>query len=202
MPVIKQKFDVNHPRPVVWDMLQDIPRVVGCVPGAALDGPLDGDKAKGRVTVKLGPVKANFGGEATISADRADWSAKIAGVGVDKSHASRAKGDVSYRLLSPQPGVTTVEVEVDYALSGSLAQVARGGIVEAVAEQICADFAANLEAEIAAEATPAAPQTPADPAAPPLAEAPRPVARASELNMVQIMLRVVRRKIARLFGRG
>lgn len=205
MAKIQQKFNVRHPRAVVWDTMQDIPLVVSCVPGASLDGPVVNDKAKGRVTVKLGPVKADFGGEATIAMDPSAFAGKIAGVGMDKSHASRAKGDVTYHLESPSPDVTTVVVEVEYTLSGSLAQIARGGIVEAVAEQICMDFAANLEAEIQANAVAATPVEvsadggPADPAVE------RPAARraqSSELNMVQIIWRMLRRKLGRMFSRA
>lgn len=204
MAKIQQKFNVRHPRAVVWDTMQDIPLVVSCVPGASLDGPVVEDKAKGRVTVKLGPVKADFGGEATIAMDPSAFAGKIAGVGMDKSHASRAKGDVTYHLESPSPDVTTVVVEVEYTLSGSLAQVARGGIVEAVAEQICMDFAANLEAEIQANAE-AAPVE-ASPVGGPAEQAvERPVARRAqsrELNMVQIIWRMLRRKLGRMFCRA
>ena len=164
MPQIRQVFTVRHPRSTVWAQFQDLPNVVQCIPGASLTELTAQDKAKGRMTVKLGPVRADFDGEMDIAADEATYTGTIIGAGMAKSHGSRAKGEVKYALEEESGGAATkVSVVVDYTLSGSLAQFARGGIVDAVADQICKDFAANLET--AAErcercrcaATPAAP---------------------------------------------
>lgn len=150
MPTIKQVFTVNHPKAIVWQKFKDIESVVECVPGASLTGPIEAGKAKGRVTVKLGPVKADFSGDAEITTDDATYTGKIAGVGLDKNHSSRAKGSAVYVVEDTGSGTSKVSIDIDYTLSGSLAQFARGGIVEAVAEQICKDFASNLEAELSA----------------------------------------------------
>lgn len=152
MPVLKQSFSVDHPREQVWETFQDLPLVVQCIPGASLEAPPQDGVAKGRMTVKLGPVKADFGGEAEITSDIDTYTGTIVGKGMDKSHASRAKGEVVYRLEDSGHGETVVHVDVDYTLSGSLAQFARGGIVEAVADQITKTFATNLERELNASA--------------------------------------------------
>lgn len=209
MPAIKQVFTVNHPKDVVWQKFQDIDAVVQCLPGASLTGPVVDGKAKGHVTVKLGPVKADFGGEAEITTDESIHTGTISGVGVDKNHSSRAKGTATYVLADAPDGGTTVTVEVDYTLSGSLAQFARGGIVEAVAEQICQDFAANLESELSAGAAPAAPvggtaeATPVAPEAVQPASAPAAAPRKqTELNAFALLWTVFKKRIAKLFGRA
>ncbi|WP_127143589.1 SRPBCC family protein [Pelagibacterium montanilacus] len=215
MPAIKQVFTVNHPRDVVWDKFQDIDAVVECLPGASLTGPVVDGKAKGRVTVKLGPVKADFGGEAEITTDEATHTGKIAGVGIDKNHSSRAKGTATYTLEDAPNGGTVVTVDVEYSLSGSLAQFARGGIVDAVAEQICQDFAANLEAELSADTSEPARAAPGS--APVEGEGVSPIAheattqpapavapkrKQTELNAFGLLWTVFKKRIARLFGRG
>jgi carbon monoxide dehydrogenase subunit G len=152
MPVLKQSFAVDHPRDQVWKTFQDLPLVVQCIPGASLDAPPQGGVAKGRMTVKLGPVKADFGGEAEVEYDADSYTGTIIGKGIDKSHSSRAKGEVVFRLEESDHGDSVVHVDVDYTLSGSLAQFARGGIVDAVADHITKSFAANLEREFNASA--------------------------------------------------
>lgn len=201
MPAITQVFTVGHPRTAVWEKFQDIDSVVQCLPGASLTEPVKDGTAKGRVTVKLGPVKADFGGEAEITADEATHAGSIAGKGIDKSHNSRAKGTVTYRLEEVDGGAgTRVTVEVDYTLSGSLAQFARGGIVEAVAAQICNDFVANLEADLSTGGVPAG--EPAAPTAGTEAPAAPPPRKQSELNLLAVLWSAFRKRIARLFGRG
>ena len=43
----------------VFTAINDVERIVTCVPGAALDG-RDGDTYKGNVKVKVGPISAAF----------------------------------------------------------------------------------------------------------------------------------------------
>jgi carbon monoxide dehydrogenase subunit G len=220
MAEIKQVFTISHPRPVVWAQFQDLPAVVGCIPGATLTEQASPQSAKGRMRVKLGPVRADFGGEMTIAVDEANYTGTITGTGIDKNHSSRAKGTVTYKLEEVEGGShTQVSVFVDYTLSGSLAQFARGGIVEAVADQICKDFTANLEEQLNASRAPAAP-APAESAAAdgqassgeaaaparsgepaPLATAPREAPRKSnELNVLKLILIILRNKLRALFG--
>jgi carbon monoxide dehydrogenase subunit G len=200
MPQLKQRFTVNHARPLVWARFQDLPNVVQCIPGASLTDQASATQAKGRMTVKLGPIKADFGGDVEIEADESSYTGKIIGSGIDKSHASRAKGNVVYTLQEAKDGAATlVNVDVDYTLSGSLAQVARGGIVEAVAEQICQEFARNLEEQLNATLAPVA-ET-GDAAAQGAAPAARPApAKPNELNALKLIMAIIRSKLRGMFG--
>lgn len=204
MPQIKQLFTVNHPRAVVWARFQDLPQVAECLPGASLTGPASATHAAGRMTVKLGPVRADFTGAVEIEADEASYTGRIAGTGMDKSHGSRAKGNVVYTLEETENGAATkVSVAVDYTLAGSLAQFARGGIVDAVADQICREFATNLEAQLNAErkqaAEPAQDGHAAEPAGAAVKSAPR---RSNELNAFGLIMAILRRKMLALLGRA
>lgn len=216
MPTISQTFTVNHPKALVWEKFQDLPLIVQCIPGASLDEPPVDGKAKGRLSIKLGPVKADFGGEATVAADSATQTGVITGVGIDKKNSSRAKGEVNYRLEDANGGqATRVVVDVDYTLSGTLAQFARGGIVEAVADQICQDFTANLEGELNASAAPvaSAPQPDAaalpndaaptiSPTRPATQPAPQRQPRKKELNVLSLLWAVLKSKVKGLFSRA
>lgn len=204
MPQIKQTFTVNHPRAIVWARFQDLPQVAECLPGASLADPVSATHAGGRMTVKLGPVRADFTGAVDIAADEASYSGKITGSGMDKRHGSRAKGDIVYSLKEAANGDSTqVEVIVDYTLAGSLAQFARGGIVDAVADQICRDFATNLEAQLNTEREQAVGSARDErrmaPSGAAVKSAPR---RSNELNALGLIVSILRRKMQVLLGRA
>ncbi|HEV3503774.1 MAG TPA: SRPBCC domain-containing protein, partial [Actinomycetes bacterium] len=52
---IENTVEVDAPLDRVWDLVNDIPRVAPCMPGAALTGVGDDDTYEGTVAVKLGP---------------------------------------------------------------------------------------------------------------------------------------------------
>jgi carbon monoxide dehydrogenase subunit G len=107
---------------------------------------------KGAITIKLGPIRANFSGEADIEADTTTFTGNISGYGLDSGHSSRARGEVTYVLSESDSGSTTqVDVEVAFALSGTLAQFSRGGIVKSVADKLTQTFAANLESDMSGD---------------------------------------------------
>ena len=206
MAELNQQFVVAQPRPRVWAAFQDIETVAGCLPGASLTEPPTQDHVKGKMTVKLGPVKANFAGEADIERNEADYTGTIKGSGIDKSQGSRAKGTVQYSLEEIEDGAATrVAVTVEYTLSGALAQFSRGGIVDAVAAKLTEDFAANLEAELSASSGPEAQEAaeePDQPAATPPREPGKSAGRSNELSAVSLLGAVVKGWFRKLFGRS
>ncbi len=146
---LTQTFSVKHPRLDVWDMFQNIERVVKCLPGASVTGPPVDGHIKGAITIKLGPIRANFSGEADIATDTTTFTCNISGYGLDSGHSSRARGEVTYVLSESDSGsATQVDVEVAFALAGTLAQFSRGGIVKSVADKLTQTFAANLETDM------------------------------------------------------
>ena len=203
MAEIKQEFVVARPRKTVWATFKDLETVAGCLPGAALTDPPREDHVKGRMTVKLGPIKADFHGEADIERNEDDFAGTIKGLGLDKNQGSRAKGTVRYVLEEADNGAATrVVVSVTYTLSGALAQFSRGGVVEAVAARLTKDFSANLEAELAARdpAASGANASHTDAAqAPTAAERPQ---GANELNALSLIAAVVRDWFRKLFARA
>ena len=54
---IENTVEVDAPLDQVWALVNDIPRVAPCMPGAALTGVLDDDTYEGTVAVKLGPLR-------------------------------------------------------------------------------------------------------------------------------------------------
>ena len=144
---VNESFEVAQPLESVWRVLQDIPTVVSCLPGATLGDALGGDRYRGLLAVKLGPIRSHFEGEASVVADGDHYRGHIAGDGVDKKGGSRGKMAVEYRLL-PEGASTRVEVDADFTLSGRAAQFGRVGLIQELTRRMLGEFAANLEATL------------------------------------------------------
>jgi carbon monoxide dehydrogenase subunit G len=160
---LKQRFVVAHPRELVWAFFGRMEEVTPCMPGAALAEPPAGTQAKFTLNVKLGPISAAFVGDAELERDAEAYCGVIRGTARDTRGDSRVRGVVSYVLTPEANGsATAVDIDVDFALTGRLAQFSRGGIVQDLASRLTADFARNLETALkvknspqAAEVTPA-----------------------------------------------
>jgi carbon-monoxide dehydrogenase small subunit len=145
---LTDSFTVARPRAEVWRLFADLPRMASCMPGARL-AESDGRNLKGELRVAFGPIRAGFAGSAAVGRDEPNFSGTVSGGGSDARSGSRAKGQVSYRLLESEGGAATrVELALDYQLQGALAQFARPGLVKDFASRLIAEFAGNLADEL------------------------------------------------------
>ena len=154
----EESFVVARSPATVWAIFADIPAVVACLDGAELTEH-DANTAKGKMTIKLGPIQAGFSGSAVIERDEQALRGIIRGAGSDKGTGSRTKGEIVYRLTPEAEGQQTrVSVTVECRLQGALAQFSRSGLVQELGRRLVSDFAANLNARLAgAQTAPRAP---------------------------------------------
>ena len=146
---IRQSFVIARPQGEVWSFLDDIARVVPCMPGATLSA-VRGDRLRGQLAIKLGPIAATFDGEARVVRDAATQRGMILGAGRDRLGASRASAELEYQLRPEQVAAATrVDITVRALLLGPLAQFGRSGIVSDLAARITDMFARNLERRLA-----------------------------------------------------
>ncbi|ACC73662.1 SRPBCC family protein [Paraburkholderia phymatum] len=145
---IEQSFTVPYPCHEVWARFHDTPGIVACLPGASLTAPVENGMLKLAMTVKLGPIVASFAGDGDMKLDDAQRCGSISGTGVDRKSASRVKGVASFALEETGTRETRVDVKLDYAISGSLAQFSRGGIVKELATRLTEAFADNLKGKL------------------------------------------------------
>jgi aerobic carbon-monoxide dehydrogenase small subunit len=144
-----QSFIVNYPRQQVWDLFGQVQDVAACLPGASLIGEPTPQHVEGQMRVKVGPIAAEFRGEAAIERDESSYSGRIIGAGSDARSSSATRGMISYRLLPAADGQSTeVAMTIGYTLTGMLAQFGRAGIVRDVAARVTEAFAQNLEARL------------------------------------------------------
>jgi carbon monoxide dehydrogenase subunit G len=147
--LIKNDFEVSQPVDKVWRFFDDIPQVAACLPGAELTDDLGNDTYRGKVAVRMGPVKLQFAGTAAIK-ERDEAGRRIV---VDANGADeKGRGQAAMLLtakLAPTAGGTKVEVGQDLQLSGAAAQYGRGMISD-VSAVLMRDFATNMQQRIAA----------------------------------------------------
>ena len=79
---IENTVEVDAPLDRVWALVNDIPRVAPCMPGAALTGVVDDNTYEGTVAVKLGPLRMSYKGKVVIEElDEAGHSARLTASG-------------------------------------------------------------------------------------------------------------------------
>ena len=145
--LIKNDFEVAEPVDKVWQFFQNIPQVAACLPGAELTEDLGGEKYKGRVAVRMGPVKLQFAGTADITErDEAANRVVVHASGADERGRGQASMVVTATLARAGRG-TRVDVTQDLQLSGAAAQYGRGMITD-VTSVLMRDFSANMQNRI------------------------------------------------------
>jgi carbon monoxide dehydrogenase subunit G len=146
--LIKNEFEVAEPVDKVWEFFGDIPQVAACLPGAELTEDLGDERYKGRVAVRMGPVRLQFGGTADITErDEAARRVVVHATGAEEKGRGQASMVVTATLMSAGRG-TKVSVTQDLQLSGAAAQYGRGMIGDVTAV-LMRDFSANLQDRIA-----------------------------------------------------
>jgi len=141
--LIKNEFEVAEPVEKVWQFFQDIPQVASCLPGAELTEDLGDDKYKGKVAVRMGPVRLQFAGTADVTErDEAAKRLVVHASGADEKGRGQASMVVTATLVRAGRG-TKVDVSQDLQLSGAAAQYGRGMISD-VSAVLMRDFSANM----------------------------------------------------------
>jgi uncharacterized protein len=147
--LIKNDFEVAQPIDKVWTFFDDIPQVAACLPGAELTDDLGDDRYRGKVAVRMGPVKLQFAGTVDIK-ERDDAAKRIVvdAAGADEKGRGQAAMLVTAKLVPTARG-TKIEVVQDLQLSGAAAQYGRG-LISDVTAVLMRDFADNLQQRITA----------------------------------------------------
>jgi carbon monoxide dehydrogenase subunit G len=147
--LITNDFEVTQPVDKVWKFFGDIPQVAACLPGAELTDQLGEDKYRGKVAVRMGPVKLQFAGTAEVKErDEAARRIVVDAAGADEKGRGQAAMLVTANLSS-MAGGTKVKVAQDLQLSGAAAQYGRGMISD-VSAVLMRDFATNMQRRIVA----------------------------------------------------
>lgn len=155
---LNHEFVVNVPVDQAWQILTDLERIAPCLPGAQLTE-VEGDTYRGQVKVKVGPILAQFKGQASfVSRDDAAHKATLKGEGRDTTGKGNASAMITAELTSVSATSTKCTVHTDLSISGKVAQFGRGALAD-VSDKLLAQFSENLNQLISASPAPAAAST-------------------------------------------
>jgi len=160
---IEDSFEVAAPIEETWALLNDVPAVIPCMPGAELIETRGDDEWLAQLATKVGPIAMNFSTEVTrTKADVEAHAVDLAAKAKELKGRGRANAKISSSLVSVGSG-TKVSIVTDLQMQGPLAQFGRG-VVGEISAQMTREFAQCLAhrldspaAEGSAGATPAPP---------------------------------------------
>ncbi len=149
---LKDEREIAAPPEVVWAALLDADVLRQCVPGCTemAGNPQDGFTAT--VVQKVGPVKATFKGEVTLTEMNEPHSLTISGQGKG-GPAGFASGGADV-VLTPTDTGTRLNYHVTAKVGGKMAQLGSriiDGFARKMADQFFDDFKAVVEGDDGAE---------------------------------------------------
>ncbi|MGE0844943.1 MAG: CoxG family protein [Flavobacteriaceae bacterium] len=143
-------YDLPADRQTVWNALNDAEILKRCIPGCEeFERTEDGGFAAVAV-VKLGPVKARFKGDVTLSDLDPPNGYRISGQG-NGGVAGFAKGGAVVRLADAEGGGTNLSYDVEAQIGGKLAQIGQR-LINGSAKKIADEFFSNFRKELDPEA--------------------------------------------------
>jgi carbon monoxide dehydrogenase subunit G len=147
---LNHSFTVNVPVNEAWNVLTNVERIAPCLPGAQLQE-VEGDTYRGVVKVKVGPITAQFKGQASfVERDDTNHKAVLKGEGRDTGGKGNASALITAQLTSVDASSTKVDVNTDLAITGKVAQFGRGALAD-VSDKLLAQFTENLNTLLAEE---------------------------------------------------
>jgi carbon monoxide dehydrogenase subunit G len=150
------EFTVPVPVDDAWRILTDVERIAPCLPGAQLQE-IEGDTYRGIVKVKVGPIQAQFKGQASfVEQDHVAHRVVLKGEGRDTTGKGNAAALITAELTSLNASSTSVKVLTDLSITGKVAQFGRGAMAD-ISDKLLAQFVENLNVLIGEQqAAPAA----------------------------------------------
>jgi carbon monoxide dehydrogenase subunit G len=146
---LSNEFEVPVPIEQAWEILTDLERIAPCLPGAQLQE-VEGDVYRGIVKIKVGPITAQYKGQAVmVQKDDDAHVALLEATGRDTRGAGNASAAIKAELTS-RGDVTHVSVVTDLTVTGKVAQFGRGVLAD-VSAKLLGQFVDNLEATVLAD---------------------------------------------------
>jgi uncharacterized protein len=137
-------------RELVWKGLNDPVILQQCIPGCSKIEVLSDTEFRATVTIAVGPVKANFAGEVTLSDLNPPESYRISGKG-NGGFAGFATGGADIRLTALGANETQMDYDVDAQIGGKLAMLG-SRLIDSTATSLADKFFTKFGSVIKAEA--------------------------------------------------
>jgi len=143
------EVNIAAARPTVWAALNDPEVLARCIEGVEtltrVSGE-SGERFEGKMNAKVGPVRATFTGQVTLTDVVAPERYVLVGEGKG-GVAGFAKGEAVVTLSEIGPNETLLAYEVKSSVGGKLAQLG-ARLIEGTAKGYAETFFARLKAEV------------------------------------------------------
>jgi aerobic carbon-monoxide dehydrogenase small subunit len=168
-----------------WAILSDPDRIVQCVPGASLTGPVREGRLSGQCIIAVGPIKATFRGNGSVVFDHGAKTGRLIGKGRDTVSRTGLEGMLGFALEETGAQACRLDLDMRYRLAGPLSQFGRPELVAEIAGRLLGDVGSAIEKQVRGEAS--GPEIDAKPAS---------------LNGLSLLLGALKVMMSRLFGGG
>ena len=146
--IFSQECVIPVERERLWNFLMDVPRVARCVPGVETIEAVDDHGYRGRLGVRIGPIRLSLDGTVTVEEeDLAAWRARMRADANDR----RLGGGIRARMtlaLTPADHGTRLSIETDLAVLGKIGEFGQP-IIRKKADALLEEFARNLQSALA-----------------------------------------------------
>lgn len=143
-------FTVSAGIEETWKTLTDLELIAPCMPGAQLTE-IEGETYRGLVKIKVGPITAQFKGQAHfVERDADQHKAVLKADGRDTGGKGNASALITAQLVELAAESTKVTVTTDLTITGKVAQFGRGALVD-VSDKLLKQFVHNLETTVLSE---------------------------------------------------
>ncbi|RVU33885.1 carbon monoxide dehydrogenase [Hwanghaeella grinnelliae] len=146
---MKGEERISAPREVVWEALNDPDVLKACIPGCQTLEKTSDTSFSATVQAKVGPVKAKFAGEVSLTDIDPPKGYKISGEGKGGA-AGFAKGGAVVSLAE-DGDETVLSYEVDANVGGKLAQIG-SRLIDSTAKKMAGEFFSKFNEEVMARA--------------------------------------------------
>ena len=144
---LNHQFTVAVPVEDAWKILTDLERIAPCLPGAQLQE-VEGDIYRGVVKIKVGPIQAQFKGQASfVERDDTAHKAVLKGEGRDTGGKGNASALITAEMTAVDATSTSVTVNTDLSITGKVAQFGRGAMAD-ISDKLLGQFVENLNTMI------------------------------------------------------
>jgi uncharacterized protein len=140
------EYTLPADKQTVWEALNDEEILAACIPGCEAFEKKSDTEFSATAVVKIGPVKAKFKGDVTLSDIDAPNGYTISGQG-QGGVAGFAKGGATVALKDAEGGGTVLTYDVEAQVGGKIAQVGQrlvNGAAKKTADQFFENFRARL----------------------------------------------------------
>ncbi len=144
----EERIEVKAPARDVWGLLWDIERLARCLPGCKAINELEPRrKYDAVVEERVGPFRAQFGLELSVTNVEPERLVQVHVQGKDKKLAASMRGDLEARLQEAGDAGTALDITADIQVTGKIAGLGQV-VIKRKSREVIGRFAQAITAEL------------------------------------------------------